>query len=157
MVEMIDRINAWTGQIVIATCISIIIQMILPSGKNKKYAEVVSGLYILYVILNPILNIDKSFAMYNAKLKLEEISKDSFVSQDDMAKNYIVGLENSLKEKIIKRGFEVDFIQFYITSDYSTIVKIEVKMKQGINYDENEIKNIVLEDFNIDSGSIDIL
>ena len=37
--------------------------MILPDGKNKKYAEVVSGLYILYVILNPILNIDKNVSI----------------------------------------------------------------------------------------------
>jgi len=153
---MIEKINSWTGQIVIATCISIIIQMILPNGKNKKYAEVVSGLYILYVILNPILNIDASLAMSSAKLKLEEISNGSIITQDEMAKNYILGLENALKEKVETRGFEVDYIQFYVTSDYSSIAKIEVKMKEGTSFDEKQVKEMVLEDFNIDSNYITV-
>ena len=151
---MISKINSWTGQIVIATAISVIIQMILPNGKNKKYAEVVSGLYILYVILNPILNIDSSTVMSSAQFKLEEISSGSFVSQDEMAKNYILGLENALKEKIEAKGFDVDYIQFYVVSDYSAIAQIEVKMKAGASFDEKQIREIVLEDFNIAKENI---
>ena len=151
---MIDKMNSWTGQIVIATVISIIIQMILPNGKNKKYAEVVSGLYILYVILNPILNIDSSLAMSNFQFKLEELSDGSIVSQDEVAKNYILGLENALKGKIETEGFEVDYIQFFVTTDYSNIAKIEVKVKSGSSFDEKKIREIVLKDFEISKENI---
>ena len=71
---MVDNINSWTGQIIVAVVISIIIQMVLPNGKNKKYVEVISGLYILYVILNPILGLDKSFSMFDIKSTIAGIS-----------------------------------------------------------------------------------
>lgn len=128
--------------------------MILPDGKNKKYAEVVSGLYILYVILNPILNIDKNVSIIDIKSTIAGVSSGSYVSQDDIAKSYILGLENDLKEKIEKLGYEPDYIQFYITPDYSTIAKIEVKMKMGTQYDSEKIINLILENFNIDKENI---
>lgn len=128
--------------------------MILPDGKNKKYAEVVSGLYILYVILNPILNIDKNVSIIDIKSTIAGVSSGSYVSQDDIAKSYILGLQNDLKEKIEKLGYEPDYIQFYITPDYSTIAKIEVKMKMGTQYDSEKIINLILENFNIDKENI---
>ena len=128
--------------------------MILPDGKNKKYAEVVSGLYILYVILNPILNIDKNVSIIDIKSTIAGVSSGSYVSKDDIAKSYILGLQNDLKEKIEKLGYEPDYIQFYITPDYSTIAKIEVKMKMGTQYDSEKIINLILENFNIDKENI---
>ena len=128
--------------------------MILPDGKNKKYAEVVSGLYILYVILNPILNIDKNVSILDIKSTIAGVSSGSYVSQDDIAKSYILGLQNDLKEKIEKLGYEPNYIQFYITPDYSTIAKIEVKMKMGTQYDSEKIINLILENFNIDKENI---
>ena len=45
---MIEWIKNWTEGIIIAVIISIIIEMLVPDGKNKKYVKVVSGIYILY-------------------------------------------------------------------------------------------------------------
>ena len=151
---MVDNINSWCGQIIIAVVVTIIIQMILPDGKNKKYVEVVGSLYILYVILNPILNIDKNVSIIDIKSTIAGVSSGSYVSQDDIAKSYILGLQNDLKEKIEKLGYEPDYIQFYITPDYSTIAKIEVKMKMGTQYDSEKIINLILENFNIDKENI---
>ena len=128
--------------------------MILPNGNNKKYAEVVSGLYILYVILNPILNIDNSFAVSNVKETINQISDESYVSQEEVARTYILSLENNLKEKIENEGYDVEYIQFYITQDYTNIAKIEVKMKYGTNFEEDKIRQIILENFNLDSKNI---
>ena len=68
--------------------------------------------------------------------------------------DYILGLQNDLKEKIEKLGYEPNYIQFYITPDYSTIAKIEVKMKMGTQYDSEKIINLILENFNIDKENI---
>lgn len=130
--------------------------MILPDGKNKKYAEVVTGLYLLYVILNPILNLDNSFAISNLESTIEGISNESFVSQEQIARTYILGLENSLKAKIEDIGYKVEYIQFYVTQDYSSIAKIEVKMKYGESFDEEKIKDIVLKEFEIGKENISI-
>ena len=133
------------------------IQMLLPEGKNKKYAEVVSGLYILYIILNPILNMDDSFAITNLQNKIEEISYESGISQEQISRNYLIGIENDLKGKIEEKGYQVEYIQFYITSDYNTIVKIEVKMKTGTQFQKNEVQKIVLENFAMEEDKISIL
>ena len=130
--------------------------MILPNGKNKKYAEVVSGLYILYVILNPILNLENSLAFANFQTRIETMSQDSLLSQEEVARTYILGLENALKDKIEALGYEVDYIQFYITQDYSAIAKIEVKMRVGLAYDESRIQEMVLEEFSVGKENIKI-
>lgn len=130
--------------------------MILPNGKNKKYVEVVSGLYILYVILNPVLNLENSLAFSNIQSRMETISQESLLSQEEVARTYILGLENALKDKIEALGYEVVYIQFYITQDYSAIAKIEVKMKAGLEYDASRIQEIVLEEFPVGKENIKI-
>lgn len=129
--------------------------MILPNGKNKKYAEIISGLYILYVILNPILNIDKNMN-FNIQSAIAQVSNESYVSQEQIARTYVLGLENNLKSKIEAVGYDVDYIQFYVTTDYSLIAKIEVKMKSGTDYDKNKITNLILENFDIGKENINI-
>ena len=138
----------------LATVIAIIVQMILPEGKNKKYVNVISGLYILYVILNPFLNLDKNFFISDIKSAIVGTTSGSYVSQETIAKNYIIQIENNLKEKIENLGYKVDYIQFYITSDYSDIRKIEVKMMYGESFDREKIEKIVLENFSVDKLSI---
>lgn len=128
----------------------------MPNSKNKKYVEVVSGLYILYIILNPILNIDKGLAVSKIEDTIGQISSQELISQEDLARSYILGIENSLKEKIELLGYEVDYIQFQVTMDYSQIAKIEVKMKAGTDFDEDKIKEIALENFSIDKGNIKV-
>ena len=128
--------------------------MILPDSKNKKYLEVISGLYILYVILNPILNIDKNISILDIKSTIAGVSSGSYISQENVAKNYILGLQNNLKEKIESFGYKTKYIQFYITPDYSAIAKIEVKMELGTDFDKEEIINIILESFDISKENI---
>ncbi len=128
--------------------------MILPDGKNKKYAEVVSSLYILYVILNPIFHIDKNVAILDVKATIAGVSNGSYVSQEDITRSYILGMENSLKSKIEEIGYQPDYIQFYITPDYSSIAKIEVKMKSGTEFDREKVINLVLENFEINKSNI---
>ena len=130
--------------------------MILPNGKNKKYIEIVSNLYILYIILNPILNLDKNFEFINIKDTIANISNSSYVSQDELAKTYILGLENALKQKIENEGYFVDYIQFWVTNDFKNISKIDVKMKYETQFEIDEIKNIVLKDFEIDKSNIKV-
>ena len=128
--------------------------MILPDGKNKKYVNVISGIYILYVILNPVLKIDKNFSSDNIKSAIIGATSSSYVSQETLARNYIIQIENNLKDKIENLGYKVDYIQFYITPDYNDVKKIEVKMKIGESFDREKIEKVVLENFSIDKSNI---
>ena len=51
---MINFLKTWCENIVVVLIISVIIEMILPEGKNKKYVQVIICIYIIFTILNPI-------------------------------------------------------------------------------------------------------
>ena len=140
-----------TGVQTCALPISIIIEMILPDGSNKKYVKVVSGLYILYVIINPILNLGSK--TYNFELKNLLVNEQTVAtfSENDVAKTYILSMENALKAKIEEMGYMVEMVEFTITSDYSEIVKIEVKMKIGASYDSKKIIDLIKETYSINN------
>ena len=52
---MIQFLSSWAEQIVLAVIIATIIELILPQNKNKKYIQMVIGIYVLFNIISPII------------------------------------------------------------------------------------------------------
>ena len=52
---MIQFLSSWAEQIVLAVIIATIIELILPQNRNKKYIQMVIGIYILFNIISPII------------------------------------------------------------------------------------------------------
>ena len=52
---MINFMSSWAEQIVLAVIVATIIEMILPKSKNKKYIQMVIGVYVLFNIISPII------------------------------------------------------------------------------------------------------
>ena len=52
---MISFISSWAEQIVLAVIVATIIELILPKNKNKKYIQMVIGVYVLFNIISPII------------------------------------------------------------------------------------------------------
>jgi stage III sporulation protein AF len=152
---MISKINAWAQSIIIAVMISIIIEMLLPNGSNKKYVKVISGLYILYIIVSPIFNLDIDSSIDKIETSINKDFTVATFSENDLKESYILSLENALKTKIEDLGYEVESVEFSVTSDYSEIVKIKVKMKKG-NYDTAKIEKTILEEYDIDKKNLSI-
>lgn len=95
-----EAIKTWSENIIIVVIITIIIEMILPDGNSKKYVKVVSGLYLLYVIIHPIAGFDfeiDSSEIANIIIEDETVSTSSSSSVEE---TYISSLEASLKIKI---------------------------------------------------------
>lgn len=150
---MIEWIKDWTGEIIIAVIISIIIEMLVPEGKNKKYIKVVSGIYILYTIVNP-------FFINNVNFKTEDLQAqiigNSIVqtnSDSTVVSTYILSLEEYFKERIEKLGYQVKEVKIICNFDYSEILKINIKMK-SISYDVNIIKDVILQEYQMDTNNI---
>ena len=57
---MISFISSWAEQIVLAVVVATIIELILPKNKNKKYIQMVIGVYVLFNILIELLFLLKS-------------------------------------------------------------------------------------------------
>ena len=76
---MIGIIRNWCEGIIIAIIISVIIELLVPEGNNKKYVKVVIGIYIIFVIINPLLNLMNykiDFEYFENLKKFEENSEE---------------------------------------------------------------------------------
>ena len=64
---MINFLSSWAEQIVLAVIIATIIELILPNNKNKKYIQMVIGIYVLFNIISPVIKNKEvfSFEEYN--------------------------------------------------------------------------------------------
>lgn len=136
---MIVKIRQWCEGIIIAVIISIIIELIIPEGKNKKYIKVIIGVYIMFVSLSPLLE----FLKYDFKfddifeIGTVEVSQDINTNVKDV---YILGIEENIKTEIENLGYEVEMVKVYTDINYEKIEKIELKILGKIG----EIKPIII-------------
>lgn len=74
---MIGFLRSWCEGITISIFVTIIIEMLVPTGNIKKYVRVIIGIYIVFVILNPIVsnikNIDIEEFLSATNIEKEEV------------------------------------------------------------------------------------
>lgn len=136
---MIIKIKQWCEGIIIAVIISIIIEMIIPEGKNKKYIKVIIGIYIMVVSLSPLLELLHYDINFDEIANFDTIETSQNID-DDIKDIYISGIEENLKLEIEDLGYAVEFIKIYTDINYENIEKVELK----ISGKKGEIKPIVI-------------
>lgn len=151
---MIDWISTWAQSIIIAVIIATIIEMILPSGSSKKYIKVVTGVYILFTIISPVITkfTGKTLAVSDI-LELDSYVneiKQKEVSQNLLAKNnsssikdiYTANLKSDIKNKLKQKGYNANNIVLTVGDDENyTLNKIELDIKK-IKEDKQEVNEI---------------
>lgn len=129
---MILEIKKWCEGIIVAVIISIIIEMIIPNGNNKKYIKVIIGVYIMYVSLSPILEFLKYDFNFDEILNFE--TAETFQTDNKKISDiYIIGMENTLKYEIKELGYNVQDVKITTDINYEEIEKIELKINGKLN------------------------
>lgn len=131
---MLKFMKSWCEGIIVAVLISIIIEMIVPEGNNKKYIKVVAGIFIMFVILNPILeniNMGMNIDIENV-FQVESIDTSAHFN-NNMKDVYIMGIEDTIKNKISEKGYCVNNVSVMVDSNYENIEKIEIELSKGNN------------------------
>lgn len=110
---MIQFLSSWAEQIVLAVIIATIIELILPQNRNKKYIQMVIGIYILFNIISPIIkNKDTILTSGDYDLEKYESSSNYTIDQSSMderiEKIYVEELENTTISKFQIAGIEVE-------------------------------------------------
>ncbi len=149
---MIIKIKQWCEGIIIAVIISIIIEMIIPDGKNKKYIKVIIGVYIMFVSLSPLLEFLHYDFNFNEIANFDTIETSQNIN-NDIKDIYISGIEENLRLEIEDLGYEVESIKIYTDINYENIEKIELK----INGRKGEIKPIIIGENKEDNSYDDIM
>lgn len=162
---MINFLSSWAEQVVLAVIIATILELILPNSKNKKYVQMVIGVYVLFNIISPIIK-------NKEKLVFSEIDLDKYITtsakveQSSMdarlEKIYLDELENNIKSKFKNAGIEI--IKCTIDAELDTTKKnagihsIDVKVK---NVDDekkiSKIKQEIIEEYEISEDKIKII
>lgn len=135
---MIVEMKKWCEGIIIAVIISIIIEMIIPDGKNKKYIKVIIGVYIMFVSLSPLLGFLKYDLKFDDFEKIAETSSNTIENSQNIKDIYILGIEENLKNEIENLGYKVNSVKIFTDLNYENIEKIELK----IDGKKGEISNI---------------
>ena len=162
---MINFLSSWAEQVILAVIIATILELILPNSKNKKYVQMVIGVYVLFNIISPIIK-------NKEKLVFSEIDLDKYITtsakveQSSMdarlEKIYLDELENNIKSKFKNAGIEI--IKCTIDAELDTTKKnagihsIDVKVK---NVDDekkiSKIKQEIIEEYEISEDRIKII
>lgn len=130
---MILGIKNWCEGIIVAIILCIIIESLIPEGNNKKYIKVIIGIYIMYVSINPILNLldyDFNFNILEEYTNTEEVSN---LPEKEIKDIYVSGIKQSIKNEIEKMGYQIDDVKVYVDLNYENIEKIELKLKKDMH------------------------
>ena len=162
---MINFLSSWAEQVILAVIIATILELILPNSKNKKYVQMVIGVYVLFNIISPIIK-------NKEKLVFSEIDLDKYITTSTkveqssmdarLEKIYLDELENNIKSKFKNAGIEI--IKCTIDAESDTTKKnagihsIDVKVK---NVDDekkiSKIKQEIIEEYEISEDKIKII
>ena len=162
---MISFLSSWAEQVILAVIIATILEFILPNSKNKKYVQMVIGVYVLFNIISPIIK-------NKEKLVFSEIDLDKYITTSTkveqssmdarLEKIYLDELENNIKSKFKNAGIEI--IKCTIDAELDTTKKnagihsIDVKVK---NVDDEQkvskIKQEIIEEYEISEDKLKII
>jgi len=155
---MIKYINSWARQVILAVMISTILEMILSQkSKNTKYIKTVIGIYVMYAMIAPGINlingkkIDFAEFEYEKYLTNNEIYSKmeeniNEIAENNFKENYELNLKQDIENKLNKKGYIVSNIQMKIelneeSEEYGVIEEIKIGIsKKEIRNDENKIQ-----------------
>lgn len=163
---MIDFLSSWAEQIVLAVIIATIIELILPNSKNKKYIQMVIGIYIMFNIISPIIK-NKDI------LSVEEINTENYTTNSEyvidqssmdkrLEKIYLEELEENVTTKFEDAGYTVSKCEIDAELDTSKknagIHKINVKIKSPAEQSElDKIKTEIATEYEIEETKISVI
>ncbi len=162
---MISFMSSWAEQIILAIIIVTVIELILPQNKNKKYIQMVLGIYVLFNIISPIIKNKDSFSIEKYNIENYQTQTQYEVDQSSMDKKlekiYLEELENTVISKFQEKGFEVSKCEIDAILDTTKknagIHSITVKVKNSNNDEDfSEIKEEIATEFEIEVDKINI-
>lgn len=161
---MINFLSSWAEQIVLAVIIATLFELILPKNKNKKYIQMVIGIYVLFNIISPILETEQVFSFDEYNIEDNVISEEELnqTSMDErIEKIYLDELENTVITKFEKQGLKVKKCTIDAELDSSKknagIHLITVKLENTDNSEQIEdIKKDIATEFEIEEDKINI-
>ena len=162
---MIEFISSWAEQIVLAVIVATIIELILPKNKNKKYIQMVIGVYVLFNIISPIIKNKEKISVEEYNIDKYETKSQYEVDQSSMderiEKIYLEELKNNAISKFEEAGFSVEKCvvdaELDTTKKNAGIHEINIRIKGPV--DEGQLDKTIqklAEEYEIEENKIKV-
>jgi len=94
---LIEFIRSWILNIIIIAMLIVLIEILIPSGKMKKYVNMVSGVILIIAVINPLKG------LFNKEVSLKEfqISGSNYIDKKEIENNSKM-LERQQMEQIVE-------------------------------------------------------
>ena len=152
---MILKMRVWCESLIIAVIITLIIELILPEGNNKKYIKVVIGLYLMFMVFDPFLKIVLNNDFYTSKIfEFKQSDVISVASEDKLIEDiYIDGLKRNIQKELtaINDGLILNGILF--DEGYENITNLEI-IKPIEFVDDEKVIKLIEEKFLVDRSNV---
>ena len=173
---MIEGISTFCVSIICTIMLVIVLNMIMPDGKSKKYVGFVYKIVVTLVLIEPIIglfdiNIDEVLASISSDY--EEVKVDENLYNEILKKAYEQELINDIVKRLNENGYSVNDVKIEYDKDslmptklymdligengYVQPVKVEVSSISRNNEQEKElikIKTILNENYGIKKENI---
>lgn len=173
---MVENISNYTTTIICTIMMTVIIKMIVPNGKNKKYVLFICGMITTITILEPlikIMNLDINEVLAKNEMKYEEYKADDSLYKNTINESYENVLIEDITNRLKENGYSISNVRVEYSDDYMINkiylnlededgyvqpVKIEVSNNQSdsrvSDITKNKIQNILKENYGVEKDNI---
>lgn len=153
---MIEFFNTWIESIIVVVFLSIIVEFLLNESKYKKIVNILVNIYLIFVIINPIFNIDIS------EWKLESIGEKEIeeTSSIDIGKTvteiFKADIEKRINTIANQNSIQIKNVEIDVLDNETGEIE-NIKIQLNENYDEkvkDSIRKKISEEFEISYESI---
>ena len=154
-----EFLSSWLQGIMIAVIVSTLIEMILPSGNNKKYIKVVLGIYVVFNIITPVVNqffhsdfeLSSIFKIeeYTNKIETYEVNTKNIdmnkTNENSIKQIYISNLKNDIEAKLKEKDYQVNQIEVEIENDETyQIKKLSLSLQKKEQKEETKQNEVII-------------
>ena len=163
---MMNFLSSWAEQIVLAVIIATIIELILPNSKNKKYIQMVIGIYIMFNIISPIIKNKDILSVEEINIENYTTNSEYVIDQSSMDKRlekiYLEELEENVTTKFEDAGYTVSKCEIGAELDTTQknagIHNISVKIKSPAEQSGlDKIKTEIAAEYEIEETKISVI
>ena len=160
---MIEYLSSWCENIIIGVIIVLIIEMITPK-RNLKYINIVSGFFILYLIISPITvlgedNIDNFFEKIKEEtdvmMEKNDIKVESTIGFNNINDVLLEGIKIDIVNALKAKDIEIDDVEMIFSEDGNSLSKIMISLKDTNDLEkENEVRKIIKNKLEVEDNII---
>lgn len=156
-------IMSWLLSIIGIVVIGVLINLILPEGEIQKYIKAIFSVFVVFIMIYPILNIDISKINYD-----EFFYNQTSVTVDEKylenyKEKYRESLQNQCETVLNNNGYQNVRVEIYLnlSSEKFEIEKVYVNLKNlvinenSVHIDKyKEIKSIIVSLLDVEEGKV---